>query len=285
MKNLKFIPALLLAVAFTFTACEKDNEVSPSSNETEESGFTARMTDSPADYDALTVQVLRVEAYNDQEGWITINNETNYVSVLELTNGTETTIASDTDIEAGAYTKLKVVFGNDNHLTINANAAADAGINSSTANVQANADGSFTLDLEWEGPQSIEVEIDEEVSSESSANVLIDFNVAQSIRQDAQTYIISPFMTEIKNETTGVKGQVEGQLSAAILATNGQDTVSTYTDANGQFLIRGLNGNEDYDIIIMPTTDGVAENAEEHTIESVLITEGEIKTLNTINIL
>ena len=89
-------------------------------------------------------------------------------------------------------------------------------------------------------------------SADAGAQVLLDFDVAQSIIRGANKYFIKPAIRELKNTQTGVKGEVEGAASAAITLSDGQNTFSTFIDAEGKFMLRGVNAGT-YKMIIQPT--------------------------------
>ncbi len=269
MKKLRFIPIAIAASLLLFTACKKENYETEDTAEPRE--FKVNMTDNPGDYEALTVEISSVEAYNEQSGWVTLNSQSQIVSVLELTNGKETTIATMQQAELGAYSKLKIKFGNEHKLTLKSNVEI-GGIASTTTAV---------FQLGFEGPKDIEIEINEEISSTTGADVLIDFDVAQSIKEDGENYVIKPTLKWIEDRATGVDGKVKGSASAALVLTNGQDSFSAYTNAEGEFLIRGMKEGT-YDLIVYPIQENGEEMMEEKVIEGVVVVEGKIKSAGTI---
>ena len=275
MKKLKIYIVAIAALSLGMLACKKDNNPNNINNAGPEAGeFQVRMTDAPGDFEALDVEIVKVEAYLENEGWITLNNETQFVSVMELTNGAETELASQSNVEAGAYTKVKLTFGSQNRLTTNAHGSLES--------EPISAEASLNFDLKYAGPSEIIIEIDEEVTAESGASVLLDFQVMQSIKKDAEDYILNPVITFIKNESTGVKGKVEGSAQAAILITNGSDSLSTFIDAEGNFLLRGIDEGM-YDMILIPETDDEMPN-DETVLEGLVISQGEFYNAGTIQL-
>src|SRR6185503_14203542 len=135
-------------------ACEKDATKNPATDQS--NSFTIKMTDAPADYSALQVEITGVEAYLEGSGWVSLSDQSQIVSVLELTNGNSITIASESGLEAGLYSALALYIGNQNSLVIDAN-----------GNQQ-----SFAL----EGGQRVEFDINQQLSATSHAEVLLDFN-------------------------------------------------------------------------------------------------------------
>lgn len=274
MKTLKLISMVMASLLFVFTSCQKEDAY-PSSNSnsssTESGTFKVKMTDAPGNYAALDVQITGIDAYLENDGWVSLNNEIQHVSVLNLTNGVETLLAYKSMATVGTYSKLRITFGNDNTLTLSGS--------SSIGGVSSN--GSATVQLLWDGPKEVIIEIDEEISANSEAEVLLDFQVVQSIKETAQQYIIDPVITEIKDVTTGLRGQVQGAANAAVIIKSGSNEVSTYVDASGNFLIRGVDEGV-YDLVVIPEATST-ELPQEKRIENVLVSKGEIKHIGIIN--
>lgn len=280
MKTLRLIPttAVITAMLFAFSSCEKE-DMNPDPDGAAAGTFTVNMTDAPGDFDALSVEITNVEAYLEGSGWVSLNNEAQVVSVLDLTNGAETQLAYQGEADAGVYSMLRITFGNNNSLSFDS--GTDLGFDLGGLTGGANA----TIDLEWasSSSQQVVINIDEEVSAEAGAEVLLDFRVMESIIQTGQTFVIDPAITLIADASTGVHGEIEGAASAAILVTDGENTFSSYTDASGQFLVRGMADGV-YNVILMPSQEGqgLLEVAENQTIEGVVIAQGSITQMGTI---
>ncbi|MCF8257244.1 MAG: DUF4382 domain-containing protein [Flavobacteriales bacterium] len=217
----KPIASLIVAIAavVSFTACDKQE-----TNDGMGGALTVKMTDAPGDYAALNVEIAKVDVYSESSGWVTISNESRIVNVLELTNGAETTLAHSSSLEAGVYTKAKVFFGTAN-------------------SVQIQSGGQFhSLDMGAEGSVIIDInaEVQAEAEAQAAAEVLLDFNVAQSVAEVNGVFTLHPTVTEIDDPETGVSGQVHGVAIAAVILSSGNLSYSGYTDASGNFLIRGL---------------------------------------------
>ena len=227
-----------------FAACQKA-EMDPGTNENPNS-FTVRMTDSPGDYEGLEVEITSVQAFHAEDGWVELNSESRVISVLELTNGRETFLVNEADVSSGDYTKLKIVYGDENRLRMDASLLV--GLNISGLVV---VDGMAIIDLQWNGPKETVIDIDRNVSDEQGAEVLLDFNVAQSVEQNNDQYTIDPVVYEIEDKNTGVHGQVKGVATAVVILSDGSDTWSTYIDAQGYFLFRGMEEGT-YDMTVKP---------------------------------
>lgn len=278
MKNLKRVFSIMLVAVTLITACKKDEPSSPNNqnnpgtpnnpNPPQPGTFNVKMTDGPGDFEAMNVNIISVEAWHDSKGWIMLDQQNRTVNILSLRNGTEMTLASKTNVDAGVYTKLRIKYGNTNKLTLNANLLGS----------------NNTVDLQWDGAQETEVVINQQVSSSVGASVLLDFDVASSVREQAGQYIIRPVITEIKDARTGAQGRVQGSANAVVYFTDGQNTYSTYINAQGDFMIRGMK-NGTYKMIVKPAKTAIGQvQPKEKEIEGVVIVQGQIKQMGTITL-
>lgn len=261
------LAVMALSAVVLFTACNKDGEPKGGS-------FKVRMTDAPADYEALNMTLLSVEAYNDTKGWITLEGDSKSFNVLDLTNGRETTLAFDTDVKSGVYTLLRLRFGDEN--SINYQSTSTVGGVSSVTTASAN--------LQWNGAREVIIPISASVSSSVGADLLLDFDVASSVTEVAGTFIINPVIKVMTNASTGIEGRVNGSSNALVTASNGSMEASTYIDASGEFMIRGLKDGS-YVLTIKSCAEDRAEGAaEEITIDGVIVANGEITAIGSVNL-
>lgn len=248
---------LLGCVGFTMQACKKNKDAAQGKME-------VRMTDSPGDFVALNVQIMKIEAYMDNSGWVVLNETTKEVNVLDLTNGAEVTISSATNVQPGLYTKLRLTFSGQSSLTING------------------ASGPNTVDLSFNSNYShqVEIPIHCQVNSGITASVLLDFNVALSIKENNGQYEMNPVLAEIVDPNTGVQGHLEGTTQAAVTLSNGGKSFSTYVNKNGYFMIRGVPDGT----YLLKIEGKQSDNAAllQKSIQNVTISKGQIKSLGTI---
>ncbi|MBP9152625.1 MAG: DUF4382 domain-containing protein [Flavobacteriales bacterium] len=283
MKKLRvgLIAAVVSMVAFT--SCDKNVK-----NDGKEAGVTINMTDAPGDYAALNVEIERVDIYSESSGWITLSSEAQMVNVLELTNGAQTTLASSSELEAGLYTQVAVYFGSNN-------------------SIQAQADGQF-VELDLGAESMIVIDIHEEISASSNTDILLDFNVAESVVLVNGVFTLDPEVDEIEDTETGIQGQVDTDVIAHVTLSNGSGSFSGYTNASGHFLIRGM-GEGSYTLTIQAEDESAGGNGSVGgslgigveipgllqggvegegmltvSYENVVIVEGEIRQMGTISL-
>lgn len=266
--TMKFYKVLTLGLAtslLAFTSCKKEDEDGDRTKT-----MTVRMTDSPGDYSELNVEIASVEAYHENKGWIMLNNEAQVITVTDLTNGNEVELVNEARISTGNYTKLRLNFGDDNTLKINTQSSITSPIVAVEVDLELMASSS---------QKSIEMEINQTVDRNNGANILIDFDVANSISQNASlNYQLNPKVTVVSNEKTGIRGNISNSEHAAVILQGNGNSYSTYSSSNGDFLIRGVASGM-YTLKIQPTED---EYANETRIEEVTIIDGEIKSMGSI---
>lgn len=250
---------MVVCAGFSIQSCKKNKEASQGQME-------VRMTDSPGDFIALNVEIMKIEAYLENSGWVTINESTKEINILDLTNGAEVTIASSTSVQAGVYTKLRLTFSGENSLTFNG------------------SNGSNTVNLSFSSNYShqVEIPIHCEVNVGVTSSILLDFNVGASILEAGGGYTLNPVISEIVDPSTGIQGNVSGSAKAAISLSNTSHHASTYTNANGYFMIKGV---PDGTYLLKIEAKGHGEVlASQKSIQNVTITKGQIKSLGSIQI-
>jgi hypothetical protein len=252
---------LILLAGIVLPACQKE-AMNRANGQT--ASFKVRMTDAPGNFTGLYVQLTRVDAYIEQQGWVNLSTENRLISVLDLTNGAETTLSLNEQAVVGTYSKLKLTFGTDNSLLIYG--------------------GSATIGLSFSSPASDEVIIDinEEVSAGTTTEVLLDFNVAESVWQMGNTYLMHPAISEIEDESTGISGDVQGSIQASVTLFNSEHSYQTYITASGEFLLRGI-AEGTYQLSVEGIAQGVT-GMQETTVSNIVIVKGQIKTMGAIQL-
>lgn len=279
MKTFKMISIAAAVLALAVTGCKKDDDgMDPEPQPTPNARtFNVKMTDAPANFSRLDVTIDGVEAYHDSQGWITLSSETHAVNILSLANGTSMSLATATDVETGHYSRLRVHFSEQSSVTVNAQVQIGSLV------IAAGGNSTMT----WGGAQDryVEIMINEEVSATAGADVLLDFDAAQSVYEGANFYIIDPVITEMQNTTTGVRGTIAGADAAAFITiTNGSNTYSAYSTASGAFLISGMQeGTYSATIIAyVRNAAGVMEQQNEQRT-NIAVAGGAIVNIGTVN--
>ncbi|MBI3233380.1 MAG: DUF4382 domain-containing protein [Bacteroidetes bacterium] len=271
MKSKLILVSAVVATAVLFASCKKNESITGQSDpNSSANAMRVKMTDAPADYAGMKVTITSVEAYLDHKGWITLNNQSQVVSVLDLTNGKTIDLSYNGNVEIGTYSKIKLRFGDSNTLDIDG-AVSAGGVN---------ANGTFNL--KWYGEKEIEIPINATVGASGEAVVLLDFDAASSIKESLGEYIIKPVVREVKDESTGVKGNIETGAKALVEVTGPSGTISSFADINGNFELKGLDAGS-YTVKVMKASRTILNAAQSsYTISGVVVAKGEVKSMGTI---
>lgn len=273
MKTLNLFSAVALS-GLMLASCKKDDDNNNGNNPAnpQPASFKVRMTDGPGEFSAMNMQVTKVEAYFIAEGqssgsWRDLNSNSQSIDVMELNNGEEMVMAYDNTADAGMYSKLRITFGSENRLWL---VGEESGLGLSLG---------FTNTTE----QQTEIQIDEQVSEHDQHEVLLDFNVAESVEHTGSSYFVHPRIHEVEDEHTGARGRLMSSSRASILfeSQDHQHTYHTYTNNSGQFLIRGM-ANGTYDMICEGRKTG-QNTMSQSTVHGVVVVNGEIKNMGDFN--
>ena len=113
MKKLSLL--LILAILAFLVACDKNNNSNdPAANPV----FAVKLTDAPAGYDAVNVEILYMEA-NMGNGWVEFPVENPGVyNLQEFTNGNTMLLIGDTSIAPGIMSELRLILGTNNTVVV-----------------------------------------------------------------------------------------------------------------------------------------------------------------------
>ncbi len=210
------LPLILLLISLT--ACNKSHD---------KSTVNVKMTDSPASFSALLVNVDRVDIHksgaSDNDGWETIEDQPIQVNIMNLTNGQAKLLGSN-QIASGNYDMIRLILGTGNKIVIGGT--------------------EYALTVPSGAQSGIKIHTNLTVNGGETSDVLLDFNASQSIQLTGNlNYILNPVISVVNPNTDGnIKGSVDPAMAkAAIIASNDQDTTATYADTtSGKFTLVGL---------------------------------------------
>lgn len=272
MKKISILLSITIAFFIGFTACDlTDDDDSTGTME-------VSMTDAPANYEAVTITVNDVRVHQDanaetdgeesddeaeENGWVSIMNESMEVDLLELTNGNQAILGS-AELEAGNYSQIRLILGDNNSVTVDGE----------TYNLQ-------TPSAQQSG---LKLNVDAEVEEGETYSLLIDFDAARSIVQQGNGgYLLQPVLRSVNlTESGSIAGNVQpSDFNTHVLAvTNGDTTASTITAENGDFQIIGLPAESTYEVVYHPSSDEYADS----TQTNIDVTQGAETNLGTIEL-
>jgi hypothetical protein len=210
----------LLIAGLAFSSCSKDPG---------KSRLSIYLTDAPASYDAVNIEIVRMEikATSDEgeNGWQELPLNAGIYNLLEFRNGMDTLLSS-VELPAGKVSQLRLVLGANNTIVING----------------------VTEPLPLETPSAqqsgLKFNIHAELVEGVNYKMWIDFDCARSIVVNGNgDHILKPVIRTFTEATSGaIKGNLQpAAADATVYAIMGSDSLSALPDpATGNYLIRGV---------------------------------------------
>lgn len=248
------LPIILLVVA----GCNDDDD---DNNDDMTAAYQVRLTDDPALYDHVNIDIQQVRVHNETEGWMELDTDAGIYDLLILANGEDTVIATG-DLPPGLVSQIRFVLGSNNNIVVNGE--------------------SYPLTVPSGSTSGLKLNLHQELEAGLDYYVLIDFDASSSIIHTGNDqYKLKPVLHVIAE---GIDGAISGELQPAAMAQvyaineGTMDTSGTFTDADGYFLIQGLIAG-DYTVEI-----DVEEPYEDLTFENITVVEGEVYEMGIIQI-
>ncbi|HEX6190811.1 MAG TPA: DUF4382 domain-containing protein [Chitinophagaceae bacterium] len=262
MKNRHVLIGAVLAaiLACTFSSCTKSGLGT--------SRLSLYLTDAPAAYDAVNIEILRIEikSTNDfgDDSWQVLRfNNPGIYNLLDYTNGLDTLLSS-AELPTGKLSQIRLMLGTNNSIVVNGT----------------------TMELPLTTPSmqqtGLKLNVHADLLEGVEYKLWIDFDCARSIVLTGNgEYKLKPVLrTFTQAETGAIQGVIQPLAAdATVFAIAGVDTVSAIpNNVTGHFLIRGLapgtwklvaDGNNGY---------------QDQTLENIPVKIGEITSANTITL-
>lgn len=285
MKRIKLLSlpfTFLIALFVGFTACDttSDTGFTDNSNTTIE----VKLTDAPANYDAVNIDIQSVRLHKnadaegdstasneeaEEDGWITILEEPMDVNLLDLTNGNDITLGS-AELEPGEYSQLRFVLGDGNTVTVDGEV-----IPLTTPSAQ---------------QSGLKLQLDTEIEAGVTYTLLVDFDAARSIVKAGNSgkYILKPVLHAVNLAEAGsISGNVQPAVTDStdvnthVMAVTNDDTLSTITDENGDYMIMGLLPAT-YDVTFDPESNIDSLSYADTTVTGVEVIANEEAVIDTV---
>lgn len=272
-RSLQILGAAVLALLVLFTGCDVNDEATNNKAQ-----ITVLLTDAPGDFESVFIDIQEVQinanapgeddnsdnedGEENDEGWITLNDDPVRADLLELRNG-DTIQLGGNALDAGNYNQIRLILGNDNEII---------------------KDGqSFPLQTPSAQQSGLKLNIDANIEAGETYNLLVDFDAGRSIVETGNAmFILKPVLRAVMLEETGtIAGTVQpADFQTSVLAmTNDETVASTTTSPNGGFSIIGLTQGT-YDVTFNPNSDAFTDT----TITNVEIEIDEDVDLGTITL-
>jgi hypothetical protein len=216
-----FKTALIAGMAVMgFAACNKDDD---GGNIGGTASMKVRLTDGPADYDAVFLDVEKVEINTATNGWVTLPLvRTGLYNILQFRNGADT-LLGQVQLPVGRVNEMRLILGDDSYLVDNGQ--------------------SYDLDVPSGQSSGFKLKMDDTLVAGGAYETWLDFDAAKSIIQTGNgQYKLKPV---VRAYTALTNGRIRGYVlppaaGATVYAINGTDTFSAIPAADGFFMISGL---------------------------------------------
>jgi hypothetical protein len=214
MKKLGIL--LILAILAFLVSCDKSNDSK------DNPVFAVKLTDAPAGYDAVNVEILYMEA-NMGSGWVEfpVGNPGVY-NLQEFTNGNTMLLIGDTSIAPGTMSELRLILGTNNTVVVD-------GIFYELKTPSGQTSG-YKIKMD---PQPLELG--------GLYRLIIDFDVSVSVHETGNgKYMLKPVVRGYLETAVGaIAGTISPPAGAYYIeALNYSDTTGTLIDpVTGEFLI------------------------------------------------
>lgn len=213
------------------------------------------MTDAPADYDAVYVDIQRVlvhknanvepdtseEESSRDAGWVTLSDEPMRIDLLTLRNGNEITLG-ETELETGTYSQLRLILGSDNEVVVDGQ--------------------SHSLQTPSAQQTGIKLNINADIEDGETYSLLVDFDAGRSVVETGNgNYLLKPVLRAANLEATGsISGSIQpADVRTGVWAISGDDSLSTWTDDEGSFTLLGVAPGT-YEVQFRPEGDQYADS-------------------------
>lgn len=250
----------MLFALITFTSCNDESD-----NGSGKSILRIHLTDSPGDYKAVYIDLreIRINATDDDHsGWITLDNiNAGVYDLMKLTNGVDT-LLGESEIPSGKISQIRLILGDKNSVI----------------------DGKDSTGMKTPSAQQsgLKLKVNETFESDLAYDILLDFDAASSVVKAGKSgnYNLKPVIRSVVEQSTGsIRGIVNpGNVKCAVFAILGEDSVGTFTNENGMFLIKGLTP-EVYSLYVDP---GDASGLKDSTLVDIEVELGIVTNVGEI---
>lgn len=226
MKN--WLILITIALFTAFAACKKDKAEQSAT-------LQVRLTDAPAVYDSVIVDIVSVMVHSDQSGWITMNMPSpGRYNLLQFSNGMDTLIASAT-MPAGNVSQIRLILGSNNSVTKN-------GV-------------SYPLTVPSGSESGLKLQIHKELVEGVTNIIQLDFDAGRSIVETGSgDFKLKPVIRAVATGIDGsIKGAIQPYVPAIAYAYAGNDTFTATVSSGGGFLISAVPAGT-YTVCIHPDT-------------------------------
>lgn len=256
----KFLLFLFVCSLFTVSLSSCSNKDSD-----EKAKLEIRLTDDPAAYEAVYIDIKDVQINvtgDDDKGWQSVANvQKGIINLLDLVNDKDTLLCK-ADIPSGKLHQIRLVLGTNNSIVSN-------GV-------------TYQLETPSAEQSGLKLNVQQNVTGGILYTILLDFDAGRSVvTSGSGKFILKPVIRTVLNAVGGsIKGVVApSSVLTAVYAINGTDTMTTFTDATGAYLIKGVPPAT-YKVQFWPKD--LTYKSQEKT--GINVTTGNVTTVETVTL-
>ncbi len=255
MKTFKSL-LLIITIGLFVNSCKKDSTVQPSREPTP---YYLRMTDAPAAYSAVNIDLQAVEVIGNH-GSAMLNVNAGIYNLLNFSNGLDTLIATGS-LMIDRVEQIRLILGPNNSVV----------------------SGGVIYPLKTPGAQQsgLKLQVHQDLQPGVAYYVLLDFDANQSIVVEGNwDYSLKPVIRTIDVALSGsVKGHINPPgVLANVVASSGSNSYYGVVNSNGDFIISGIPAGT-YTITVNP-----AAPYNPAVVSNVVVTVGSSTNIGTINL-
>ncbi len=255
MKKTHFIAfwILLMSVVF-FASCNDDDKNNDGTTHVE-----IRLTDAPAPYDAVNVNIQSVSLHVNSD-WVELDLlRPGVYNLLDFQNGIDTLLAGE-DIPSGKISQIRLVLGEDNNSVV--------------------IDGqTYPLETPSAQQSGLKLNLHDDLIPNVAYRLWIDFDASRSVVETGSgKYQLKPVIRTYTEATGGsLKGFVLPQeANAAVWAILGTDSLLAYPRSDGYFLMAGLQPSSSWKVVFDADD---ASGYKDSTLTGITIATGQVNDL------
>lgn len=257
MKKNIWLPLFVsLFAVLVFSSCSKTEENGSDGTAT----LAIRLTDAPANYDEVNVDIQGVEVKGPAGGAVSLNINAGVYNLLDFVNGIDTLIASGS-IQAGTITQIRLILGSNNSIKVN-------GV-------------TYPLSTPSAQQSGLKLLVNKTLAPGIAYMLLLDFDAQQSIvEQGNGQYSLKPVIRVVN--ATGLNGSIVGSISPSSIITAlsavdaGGIAYGTFSDSTGSFLIPGIPAGT-YTLYVNPPAPFLPD-----TLLNVAVANGQLTDVGQI---
>jgi DNA polymerase III sliding clamp (beta) subunit (PCNA family) len=146
-----------------FVACKKESGTS---------ALQIKMTDAPADYQEVNVDLkeVKVNFNDDSTGWVSLQTKDTIYNLLGLQNGLDTLIAQGT-VPSSTIKEIRLILGDNNTIKVNGQI--------------------YPLTIPSGSESGLKIKVNKKLKA-TLETLIIDFDAAMSVNNEADGYKLRP---------------------------------------------------------------------------------------------